>query len=312
MLENLLDFDSGGPCKLRRVHGSFLYIARDRPSDRMRSVATEVPAYDVLYTESLDEYVHAKTFNHIFSAFELVPDGSGRAWQLLYRAVPPPRKGVDEAPLERGGGGGDLVLGMLPDENGVAGLVPRTSIVDEHGTTAPTPGSQVIVRREGLEAPYVVAFENVSGLLHFNTKRQRYEFGSLARGPDVVRLAGFHVEKILDMTRVSAAAAPLAFVRYPKEPTILILPPPDVTAADFEQKHRIEIEAAKRRRLPIETILKPPHSQQHHPPEPTSYRFALVLVSASILFIVFLVSRSSEAAAAAVGPKRKRKIRYHH
>lgn len=279
---SLLEFESG-PCKIRRVHGSFLYIDRDKPSERMRSVAVEVPAYDVMYTESLDEYVHAKTFDHIFSAFELIPDGTGRAWQFRYRPIQPPRKSVQDTPEQKQ----DLVLGILPDEGGVAGLVPRLSYVDENNTLAPTPGSQIIIRRDGMEAPYFVTIENMLGLLHYNQHFQRYEFGAI-KSSEVLPLACFRLEKLIDMTNPSVTA-PLAFVSYPPQPSILVLPPDGITAAVFEQQHLGDIQTAKRRRLPIERVLQPPLKE---PPEPTSYRFHFAVLAVSVLLITIYVAIS--------------------
>uniref|UniRef100_A0A6C0IZF1 Uncharacterized protein n=1 Tax=viral metagenome TaxID=1070528 RepID=A0A6C0IZF1_9ZZZZ len=247
-MDNLL-FVESGPCKLLRVATStYLYIEHNKNKDReLNNVAIEVCTDDIAYDEALDERTHKRKHDFIFSAFSLVSDGFG-AYQLRYVPIPLPRMTVDEALVTQARQ--DLVLGMLPHENGVAGLVPRLS--NQH----PTLGSQVIIRREGMQPYANVCIENSFGLLHYNSNSQRYEFGAINQA-DVERKACFHFEKIVDMSNVNVSV-PLMFVRYPLEPSILVLPPPETTASFFEETYADEISKRKRVAVLRRIIRTPP------------------------------------------------------
>jgi len=237
-----MDFQTG-PCKLNSPLWGYLFIEKDpeRKSyfNYRGDAATIVPHKEIKRADDNPQKCwQARTGDHIFTAFNLIPDGTGRAWQLLLVIVPAPGMPPESiSNVKRA----DLVLGMLPNESGRAGLVARLTKEGE-----PTPGSQVLLRRDGC-TPYAnVVIENNTGQLYMDPSKCTFFWGKTNNR--MAPIFQFHkILSMIDMTPVD----PLKFVRNPADPQLLMLPPLDVTAEDFEHEH-----------------LSPPTAQQHPPPMP--------------------------------------------
>lgn len=221
-----LQFETG-PCKLRRPSSaSFLIIERD-PERRNYFVykgdaATELPTCDVgTSSDDPQRQWQQQSGDYPFTPFTLVPDGTGRAWQLLLVTIPPPGHSLDDlAQIQR-----DLVLGELPNEEGRVGLVPRFT------DGAPTPGTQVTLQRAKTGRLQDVYIVNRRGTLHIDGMA-RYFFGRTRY--EAAKTFCFH--KIISLIDVGPTET-LEFVRVPDHEAIVALPPIGVDAREFEQQH---------------------------------------------------------------------------
>lgn len=224
------------PCKLKRLGADnkvFLVIEKDPVKQSFFNFSSDLAveyAPDKIQCSPTNEKRcwQISTGDHVFSAFSLVPDGTG-VWQLRFVLVPPP--GMTQELLETSLAipgakrQEDLVLGELPFEGGRAGLVPRLT------DGKPTVGSQIVLHRNSCAQYANVTISNsVSGTLYYDESAQGYFFGTPPT-PDC-----FQFHRILSMLDMSMTET-LEFVRSPDNPSILMLPPADVSAADFEATH---------------------------------------------------------------------------
>ena len=225
-MDTLLEFATG-PCKLRRRGApTCVIVERDPKRGVYHHVSgdalTELPLEDVATDPSntLRQY-QRRNGDHVFSAFSLEADGTGKAWQLRYIPLAPPGKSLDGVAQVHS----DLVVGELENEDGRAGLVSR--LLGDH---TPTPSSQVVLRRDPqCRSKCDVVIVNGRGVLSADSQG-RYFFSSNGRGSPI------RFERILSMIDMGATE-PLDFVRHPQRRDILVLPPLDESADDFEQRH---------------------------------------------------------------------------
>lgn len=121
---------------------------------------------------------------------------------------------------------GDLAVGMLPNEGGRAGIVPR---YDDNGKT-PTPGTELFLKRPSASSDEYepVEFLNSEGFLCFE------------RGEYCFRLSGEHavfkLKKLVD-AGILNTNVPVEFVKSITNPRMLMLPPLDTDPAEFEALH---------------------------------------------------------------------------
>jgi len=259
-----MDFSTPS-CKLKRL-ASHTYVSVEKDPARpfgAGDAVVEVHARDI-----------PPNTEHPFSIFSIVPDGTGRAWQLRY-------------------GDTELVLGMLPHEGGRAGLVPRT----EHDE--PTPGTQVFIRRatNRLENVYI---ENSAGTLYMDTSAGSFFWGATT----LIEAAIFQFHRILSMLD-TAPVDPLKFVRIPDQPMLLTLPPLGVDAEDYEAEHfpaspppprhppPLNANAASESVQSVSSVReRPPGPTQPPPPrihDTSSFDVAYLLMLAGVTTLGFVV-----------------------
>jgi hypothetical protein len=222
-----------GPCKIHRTAASdsvYLVVGRERVQEfdnKSGDAAFEVADDDIQCSivnsaqcwyagTHPEQYRTLGAGDHVFTAFNLVPDGTGEAWQLRYVLVPPAGMTPEQIAAFRQK---DLVLGTLLGQEGRAGLVPRLAI---DGT--PTPGSQVVVLRESCDEYVNVAFKNNLGYLHYRATERRYYWGNVET-VDFRRMACFQMHHIEDLHNLDVTV-PLQFVKSPTNPHVLTPLPP--------------------------------------------------------------------------------------
>lgn len=199
-----------GPSKIKKVGtspGIFLTLSNLNGG----AVATQLSPLGIAQ-DNMSNFINTATGAYTFAAFSLVPSASAETWQLQFILTRGPGLVSDNMPLMAEM---PFVLGELPHEGGLAGLVPR---FDGYGGS-PTPGSQLRLRRPNGtdDDPSHIVLENSSGRLTFH----RGDFYFLPNQPGDT----FQLQKIVNLYNVGVTE-PIEFEEHPWNPHFLQLKQP--------------------------------------------------------------------------------------
>ena len=278
-----------GPSKLKRVaaaNGAFVIVENLGHGAGI----TELTASQIIVSQNNGrDFRDRATNEYTFTAFSLEADGVG-TYQLRLVQTPSPVQDPTDLPENADTG---LVLGVLPYEDGRAGLVPRLNARKE-----PMPGSQLFLRRPYNGKFTDIIIENAIGGLYL--RGGDYYFAK--NKGDV-----FEMHKILDMYG-PAMTTTIEFVHHPNIMGTVVIVPMGVRGEEFEtQKAPFVAE-------PWGPLLEMIQEQKPTLPMPIDHKSRAQLEmessdSTSVLLLAGSVAILAVCGAAAVTKRRKKR---HH